>query len=385
MPTSERKKRRFAWNFEAIWAKVNTDRLVKQSPLHPGRHRTVGFMPRARAHFVCWTLFWILCAGVSPTGETARAADLSSAFFDADGCARALRKDPAAQKLRHNWERCIDKFQAVYRQDARGPWAPASLFQSGVLYRDLSRFSRSPADEKKAVESFDQIQKRFPDSAYRERAAAELQKMNAPAAREEKPARTPAREKTAAVPAAPKDPPAAPKKSSAEARGYQSAEACFQQLRRGKPTEANRREWMLCIGRSRNVYLENPTGEWVAASLYMEGMLYYDLHKGLKFNSDLKAAQENFEKIVKEHPDSQYAAKAAKELQGMPRPWAPSTAARRPAPPPAGGAEPPAAAAPKPTGPASKPAPDDEGLAVVQELRHWSNPDYTRVVVYADR
>ena len=69
----------------------------------------------------------------------------------------------------------------------------------------------------------------------------------------------------------------------------------------------------------------------------------------------------------------------------MPRPWAPSTAARRPAPPPAGEAEPPAAAAPKPTGPASKPAPDDEGLAVVQDLRHWSNPDYTRVVVYADR
>ncbi|MFO7708375.1 MAG: N-acetylmuramoyl-L-alanine amidase [Desulfobacterales bacterium] len=323
-----------------------------------------------------------------PASDAAHAADLSSAFFEADGCARALRKDPAALKLRHNWERCIERFQAVYRRDERGPWAPASLFQAGVLYRDLAKFSRNPADEKKAVEFFDQIQKRFPDSAYRERAAAELNKMGAPAAKEEKPAKAPAPEKSAAAPPVAK-PPAATKKSDAETKaakqGYQSAEACFKQLRRGKPTEANRREWMLCIGRSRNVYLEDPAGEWVAASLYMEGMLYYDLHKGLRFNSDLKAAQENFEKIVKEHPDSSYAAKAAKELQGMPRPWAPATVARKPAPQAPLESGPPAAAPSKPARPGSKPAPDEEGLSVVQDMRHWSNPDYTRVVVYADR
>ncbi|MCU0560530.1 MAG: hypothetical protein MUD16_10115 [Desulfobacterales bacterium] len=213
-------------------------------------------MPRARAQLVCWALLWLLLAGVVPPGETA-AADLSNAFFDADACVRALRKDPAAQKQRQNWERCIEKFQAVYRQDNRGPWAPASLFQSGALYRDLAKFSQKPADGRKAAELFEQIQKQFPGSAYRERAAAELQKMSEPAAREEKPGKAPAREKStaAAAAAAPKEAPAAPRKSSAEARaakqGYQSAEACFKQLRRGKPTEANRREWMLCIGPSR--------------------------------------------------------------------------------------------------------------------------------------
>lgn len=345
-------------------------------------------MPRARAHYACWALFWFFCAGIFLPCEAALAADLSKAFFEAEGCARELRKSPAAQKLRQNWERCIDRFQAVYQKDPRGPWTPACLFQSGVLYRDLSKFSQNPADVKKALDSFEQVRMQFPGSAYRERAAAELQKMSAPAAREEKPPKAPAREKAAVAAPAPKQPAAAPKKSDAEARaakqGYQSAEACFQQLRRGKPTEANRREWMLCIGRSRNVYLEDPAGGWVAASLYMEGMLYYDLHKGLKFNSDLKAAQENFEKIVKEHPDSPYAGMAAKELQGMPRPWAPAAVARRPAAAPATEA-PPGAGLQKPREPAARPAPEDEGLSIVQDLRHWSNPDYTRVVVYADR
>jgi len=34
---------------------------------------------------------------------------------------------------------------------------------------------------------------------------------------------------------------------------------------------------------------------------------------------------------------------------------------------------------------AVKAAPGEEGLAVVQDVRHWSNPNYTRVVVYLDR
>jgi N-acetylmuramoyl-L-alanine amidase len=324
----------------------------------------------------------VLCAVLLLAPAPLHAADLSPAFFDADGCARALRNDAAALKFRHNWERCIDKFQAVYRQDIRGPWAPASLFQAGLLYRDLARFSRSEADEKRAVELFEQVQKQFPGSAYRERAAAELQKASPPAAQEEK--SPPAREKAPAAQAARKEAPTpASSKTAAEARaanpGFQSAQACFQQLRRGKPTESNRRDWMLCIGRFRNVYSEDPAGEWAAASLFMEGQLYYDLHKGLKFNSDLKAAQENFEKIIKEYPKSRYAAQADKELQSMPRPWAPPAVARRPAAPAT------AAPLPKPSVEAPAATAAEEGLSVVQDLRHWSNPDYTRVVIYADR
>ena len=49
-------------------------------------------------------------------------------------------------------------------------------------------------------------------------------------------------------------------------------------------------------------------------------MLYLSLHKALKFDSDQRFARENFEKITKEHPGSEYAAKAAREIQAMPRP-----------------------------------------------------------------
>jgi N-acetylmuramoyl-L-alanine amidase len=336
----------------------------------------------------------LMLAAFSPSGPAA-GAGLSDAFFEAEACARELRRTPAKTKIRSNWTQCIDKFQAVYRLEPKGPWAPPSLFHSGVLYLELSRISRSEADQKAAAELFGQLQKQFPDSGYRDRAAAELQKATAaPAPAKDEPA---PREVSRAAPATPeKDKvrkPAEPKAASPAAAGTPAlkAEACFQKLRGSQPAENTRREWMLCIGRFHNAYLEDPAGPLAAQALYQEGVLYQDLHKGLKFDSDQRAARESFEKVVKEFPDSAFAAKASQELKSMrPARPAPAAAVRRPAPPP------PLPAAPVPSETAApvppellaeppRPAEGEEGLAVVQDLRHWSNPNYTRVVVYVDR
>jgi N-acetylmuramoyl-L-alanine amidase len=322
---------------------------------------------------------------------------VSDAFFDAEACTRELRKSPQKTRVRSNWTQCIDKFQAVYRQDPKGPWAPASLFHSGLLYSDLHRTSRNDADKKAAAELFEQLQKKFPDSGYRDRAGAELQRLNAgPAAIKEEP---PAKEISRGTPvAAAKEKPKKPAetKTGSPAAGAApgaasqliKADACFQKLRGSQPTENTRREWMLCIGRFHNAYLEDPSGPTAAQALYLEGILYQDLHKRLKFDSDLRAARENFEKVSKEFPESPFAAKASQELKAM-RPSRPpaEAVARKPLPPPVTSipTEPAAPVPPEIVAEPVKPTEGEEGLAVVQDLRHWSNPNYTRVVVYVDR
>jgi N-acetylmuramoyl-L-alanine amidase len=340
--------------------------------------------------------FWCLFCLSIPLGVgCAHGAGLSDAFFEAEACAREVRKNPQKAKIRSNWTQCIDKFQGVFRQEPKGPWAAGSLFHSGALYSDLARISRSEADKKSAVEQFEQLQKKFPESGYRDRASAELQKLNAAAAAREDP---PGKEMSRATPAPPAKaaeskaaekklpPPAAVSPGAREQ--YLKADACFRKLRGSAPTERTRREWMLCIGRFRNAYLEDPAGPLAAESLYQEGVLYQDLHKRLKFDSDLRAARENFEKIAAEFPDTPYAAKAAKELQSMaPARVTPERVAKRPAPAPPAAVEtlPPAMPGAAPAAEPRKPGPDEVGLAVVQDLRHWSNPNYTRVVVYLDR
>ena len=350
-------------------------------------------MPRTLVTF----FLFVVCLCLCPLGDCIQAAGLSDAFFQAESCARALRKDPKAAKNPSAWSACIEKFQAVYRKEPKGPWAPPSLYNSGMLYMDLARQSGGESEKKAAIDQFEQLQKKFPDSGYRERVAVELQKLSAPGPlQNDKPAKESAGK---TVPTAKgkqadkkEDPgPASALSSTSAAAGqtYRKGEDCFRKLRSGQPTESTRREWMLCIGRFHSVYLEDPAGELAAASLFLEGALYQDLYKGLKFDSDQRAARENFEKIVKEYPQSPYAAKAGRELQGMAPSRVESAAvAQRHAPPPVAAPErePLTGAAPESAvEPGRAPAPGEEGLAVVQDVRHWSNPNYTRVVVYLDR
>jgi N-acetylmuramoyl-L-alanine amidase len=172
--------------------------------------------------------------------------------------------------------------------------------------------------------------------------------------------------------------------SSGQEKYLKDAEACFNKLRKSRPTEISRREWMLCIGRFHNAYLENPEGPLSARALYMEGLLYNGLYKGLKFSSDQRAAQENFEKILKEFPDSPFAEKATEELEAIAaaRPK-PKTASKRTAP------EPDEVSEPQLKKPFSAPSKllrtEEPGLAVVQQVRYWSDPSYTRVVIHADQ
>jgi len=94
------------------------------------------------------SFFSLPCLGLG----SAAGAGLSDAFFEAEACARELRKSSPKIKPRSNWSECINKFQSVYRQDPKGPWAPASLFHSGVLYMELYRVFRNDADKKAAAD-----------------------------------------------------------------------------------------------------------------------------------------------------------------------------------------------------------------------------------------
>ncbi|MCD6271828.1 MAG: N-acetylmuramoyl-L-alanine amidase, partial [Deltaproteobacteria bacterium] len=77
-------------------------------------------------------------------------------------------------KYRENWLACINKFNAVYRHNPSGPWAPAGLYMSGRLYAKLYKYSYKKSDKKEAIDIFKRIIKRFPKSRYRTRARSAI-------------------------------------------------------------------------------------------------------------------------------------------------------------------------------------------------------------------
>ena len=71
--------------------------------------------------------------------STFSAAAPRDAYYDAEACYRSLRQNPQKIKYRHNWLRCIKKYQSVYKQDPVGPWAAAGLYKAAKMYQDLAK------------------------------------------------------------------------------------------------------------------------------------------------------------------------------------------------------------------------------------------------------
>jgi N-acetylmuramoyl-L-alanine amidase len=138
------------------------------------------------------------------------------------------------------------------------------------------------------------------------------------------------------------------------------AESCSKELQNAPEQQKYRSYYIRCIDKFDAAYKIDPSGPWAAAALYQMGNLYQGLHRHSYKDADLAGAEKCFRQIVKNFPDSAYKGKALAALKTM------SGSAGKPA---AGKGE---------TSPAVCPA-------TVTDIRYWSNPEYTRVVINADR
>jgi N-acetylmuramoyl-L-alanine amidase len=105
------------------------------------------------------------------------AATAKDKYYSAEACYKRLRHNPRKQKYRDKWLACIDKFDAVYRQDPQGPWAAAGLYMSGQLYQELYKRSIKKSDKDAAADNYERIIAGFPKSRYRQRAETALREL----------------------------------------------------------------------------------------------------------------------------------------------------------------------------------------------------------------
>jgi N-acetylmuramoyl-L-alanine amidase len=317
--------------------------------------------------YIAFILLICIAGGIFGSG-ICEAITPKQAYFNAEACYKKLRNAPAKMKYRDNWLRCIEKFQTVYRSDSAGPWAPAGLFMSGKLYTELSKRSWKASDHQEALDIFERIIKRYPRSKYRAKAAAEIRALSQSSL---------AKKKAPPAKAPPKLPPSATDR-------YLEAESCYSNLKQSTGKMAYRDNWLQCIEKFYGGYRDDPDGDRAAASLFMTGKLYADLYQRSKRKSDLRAAHTMYEKVVASFPDSRFGVKAGLLIDAMPK-WVKkdSTSERQDL-------------AKTSNEGAQNQTDDPEAVvgttsavsgkwSVVDDLRFWSNPNYTRVVINASR
>ena len=106
------------------------------------------------------------------------AASTKTRYYQAETCYRELRTDAQKRKYRHNWLRCIEKFESVYRMNPSGPYAAAGLYGSAQLYRELAKYSGKASDNKEALDRYERIVNRFPKSGYHRKSQRAIQALS---------------------------------------------------------------------------------------------------------------------------------------------------------------------------------------------------------------
>jgi N-acetylmuramoyl-L-alanine amidase len=305
------------------------------------------------------SLFW---------GDFSQASTPKQMYSQAEVCYKNLRHSPHKMKYRHNWLRCIDKFQRVYRQDPSGSWAAAGLYKSGKLYQALAKQSGQKSDYQEARDIFERIIRQFPGSRYRGKASAEIKILSSAGVSK----KSTAGKKYTKAPSDPVE------------DTYLKAESCYNGLRQSSRKVKYRDNWLRCIEKYHSVYRKNPNGRRAAASLFMAGKLYAELYQYSNRKSDLRAGYDRYVQVIEQYPESRYKSKSSFLINAMPQ-WAKTKPAK------------------KNDDIAEiidadvKTATTDEhvtsqkdnflkdGMGTVKDLRFWSNPNYTRIVIDANR
>jgi len=129
----------------------------------------------------CLLVIWVvailqICVSCAVTAK--------NRYYKAEACYYELRRNIGSQKYRHNWLKCITKFQDVYKQDPSDPWA--GMYMSGKLYGELYEQSNRQSDKHEAIDVFRRIIERYPKSRYRAKAAAAIRTIETNASKSKK-------------------------------------------------------------------------------------------------------------------------------------------------------------------------------------------------------
>jgi len=112
-------------------------------------------MINRHTHAICKTTFFFLLlffiTGLGEYGVVASPSSDKALLQRARSCANYLYKSPAKKKYRHNWDRCIKRYERIYKASAGSDEAAYAMFEAGKLWTNLYRYSSRKSDLEMAL------------------------------------------------------------------------------------------------------------------------------------------------------------------------------------------------------------------------------------------
>jgi len=152
-------------------------------------------------------------------------------------------------------------------------------------------------------------------------------------------------------------------------RNYRHAWLSFEKLLKDPQKQKFRHHWIACIEKFRSVYAARPNGPRADDALFMTARLYAELYGFSCRIQDKQQALDYYNRLLKRFPGSRYASKANRAIAKLRRGNARASKSSASVP------------VKKPPFCKKRYTAQPRSLAEVKEIRFWSSPSYTRVVI----
>ncbi|MCP3901228.1 MAG: N-acetylmuramoyl-L-alanine amidase [Desulfobacteraceae bacterium] len=163
---------------------------------------------------------------------------------------------------------------------------------------------------------------------------------------------------------------------------FLSADACYKVLRNSPSKMKYRHNWINCINKYQKISVKTPKSGWAPAGMYRAAQLYLQLYKRSSLQVDRKEAVDLLIRVKKKYPKSAYRYRADRVLESLlPKTTLKNHIAKK-------------QAVKKKAKPTHLPqtitnttneTAEPGGDTFVTGLRFWSNPEYTRIVIDAQK
>lgn len=385
--------------------------------------------PKRRRPLVRRLLVWIWAVGLLWAPGAAPAASPRPAarlMAEAEACRKTLYADRGRKAYRHNWLRCLARYETIPARYPGSEEAPLALYRAARMSTHLYRYSGKREDLQKALDLYGRVVGKYPQSRladdaqfrigeihlrYRHDPAGAYEAFKAVSRRFPRGDMRPRAEKAAArlkgkvrksrTPAKARAPSRPAREEEEAALAFGRAETCRKALYRSAEKRRYRNQWLTCLRAYERVYERFPASDQAAWALYHAARGYRGLYRISRRPADLEQALGLFERLAEAYPrhrladDAQFAigeivykekknlaqayveflkvhikwpngdmhTRAKQRLEELSAVLSADTAAQD------------GAAA---SGSAARPA-------AVKGIRHWSTPNYTRVVIDLER
>ncbi|HID31224.1 MAG TPA: AMIN domain-containing protein [Desulfobacterales bacterium] len=152
-------------------------------------------------------------------------------------------------------------------------------------------------------------------------------------------------------------------------RDYRHALLNFEELLKDRQKQKLRHHWTACIKQFRSVYIAQPNGARADDALFMTARLYAELYGFSGNKKDKQRALDYYKRLLERFPGTRYASKTKRAIAKLSRAQARASTSSATVP------------VKKPLFYKKRYKAQSGALAEVIEIRFWSSPSYTRVVI----